>query len=85
VKNHFYSEYLEYGSAGSSYSYMCNNTFLAISNNFSHYACDRFTYCDAFQSNETGARNATGELTKKTQRAVAGLLYRFLVDTGRAN
>lgn len=85
VRNNFYSEYWEWGSAASSYPYVCNSSFVSMSNNFSKFACEKYRDCYYFGTNTADALAATAELTKKTQRSVAGLLYRFLVDTGRAN
>ncbi|MDO4542493.1 MAG: hypothetical protein Q4C00_06690 [Bacillota bacterium] len=56
-----------------------------MSNDFSYAACVRYDTVANFRNNPTAANNATAYLTKRTQRAIAGMLYRFLVDTGRAN
>lgn len=39
--------------------------------------------CIKYNTNPAIAINATAGNLKRTQRAVAGLLYRFLIDTGR--
>lgn len=85
VKNNFYTEYWEWGTAQSSYPFVCNSSFLLMSNNFSKAACDLYEQCQNYVSNPTVARSATAQLTTRAQRATAGLLYRFLVDTNRAN
>ena len=85
VKNNFYTNYWEWGTAQSSYPFVCNSSFLLMSNNFSKAACDLYEQCQNYESNPTVARAATAQLTTRAQRAMAGLLYRFLVDTNRAN
>lgn len=85
VRDNFYDTYWETGSASSTYSYMHNSRYVDISNNFSEIACSYYAACNNFKSNPTAAKAATAILTKKTQRAVAGVLYGFLADTGRAN
>lgn len=84
VRDHFYSEYWA-SSASDSYSFVCNSSFKFMSNSFSKAACEKYYACSYFNSNPSSARSATAELTKRSQRAVSGLLYRYLVDTGRAN
>ena len=82
VKNNWYASYWETSAAGS-YPFMINSSFLKISNNFSKLACDSYSDCAAYVSYPATARSATEINLKRTQRAVAGLLYRYLKDTGR--
>ena len=84
VRDHFYSEYWA-SSASGSYSFVCNNSFRYMSNSFSKAACEKYYTCSYFSTNTNSARSATAELTTRTQRSVSGLLYRYLLDTGRAN
>lgn len=84
VRDHFYSNYWA-SSASESYSFVCNNSFRYMSNSFSKSACTKYRDCSYFTSNPNTARAATAELTTRAQRATAALLYRYLVDTGRAN
>lgn len=82
VKNNFLSSYWEF-SVANSYEFMTNSTFLTLSNSFSKAACDAYSDCARFSTYPQLARPATAEQLKRTQRAVAGLLYRYLRDTGR--
>lgn len=43
----------------------------------------QYENCIKYNTNPAIAINATAGNLKRTQRAVAGLLYRFLIDTGR--
>lgn len=82
VKNNFYNSYWETSASGS-YDFMINSNFLTISNNFSKLAYDSYGQCINYESNSYVAESATGKILKRTQRAVTGLFYRFLRDTGR--
>ena len=80
VRDNFLGSYWESTATASTYSYMCNSTFFTISYNFATLAKDVAQTCVYCHSTE-----ATGKCLRRTQRAIAGLGYRFLVDTGRAN
>lgn len=86
VKNNFYSVY-NATSAPGTYAFICNHTFRYMSNSFSKYACEQYPACMSYSNTTTfnSAKSATAKVTTRAQRATAGLLYRFLVDTGRAN
>lgn len=62
---------------------MINSNFLNISSNFSELSGASYENCIKYNTNPAIAINATAGNLKRTQRAVAGLLYRFLIDTGR--
>lgn len=98
-KNGWESQYNENSAGDATYSYMTNTSTLDICNNFSQLACDNYENCSKgfnFKSNAQNpaeelpseqVRNAskpyTAEQLKRNQRAVAGLLYAYLVRTGR--
>ena len=93
------SQYNEYSAGNATYSYMTNTDTLNICNSFSRAACAAYSNCSSgfnfksyaeFPSKEMPSvqvRNAskpyTREQLKRNQRAVAGLLYAYLVRTGR--
>lgn len=72
--------YWENSAPSNTYSFMCNSTFSAISQSLTGTTVKNATYCVTYFSTAD-----TMEHLKRTQRAVAGLGYRFLIDTGRAN
>lgn len=98
-KNGWESQYDEYSAGDATYSYMTNTGTLDICNNFSQLACANYYNCSSgfnFKSYaqdpadelpSVQVRNAskpyTGEQLKRNQRAVAELLYAYLVNTGR--
>lgn len=65
----------------SSYRYVYDSTFIAMSNSFAGLAKSSFDTCALFESgnssNVTAATNATITNMTRTERAVAGLLNRF--------
>ena len=93
------SQYNEYSAGNATYSYMTNTSTLNICNSFSQAACAVYDNCSSgfnfksyaeFPAKEMPSvqvRNAskpyTREQLKRNQRAVAGLLYAYLVKTGR--
>lgn len=85
VRDNFYSSYWESAATASTYSYMCNSTFFTISYDFATLAKNvaNSTVHDLSRNNTCIAN--TRECLRRTQRAIAGLGYRFLIDTGRAN
>lgn len=82
VKNNFYASYWEICAAGL-YNFMVNSSNRYISNNFSKSAFNTYSACANYAGNSSAAINATDENLKRTQRAVAGLYYRYLINTGR--
>ncbi|MGI6014254.1 MAG: S-layer homology domain-containing protein [Oscillospiraceae bacterium] len=85
VRDNFYSSYWESTASSNTYSYMCNSTFFTISYDFATLAKNvAGSTVNDLSRGSTCIAN-TRECLKRTQRAIAGLGYRFLVDTGRAN
>lgn len=82
VNQNFYSSYWATSAAGS-YDFMINSSFLTISNNFSKLAHDSYDACVNYNIDSRKAQAATGQNLTRAQRGVAGILYRFLRDTGR--
>ena len=88
VYNNFSMSNIE-SSARNSYAYISRSTttFLAMSNNFSQLAHDSWDTCKVMDNGTEqevkDAKTATRTNLKRTQRAIAGILYRFLITTGR--
>ena len=93
------SQYNEYSTGNTTYSYMTNTSTLDICNNFSKAACAAYSNCSSGFNFKSYAQDPGGDLPsvqvrnaskpytreqlKCNQRAVAGLLYAYLVRTGR--
>ena len=83
VMNNMRSEYFVYSAPSNTYSYMSTSTFRAISINFATYSAGVADEC--VYGSESLKIPFTKECLTKAQRAVAGMGYRFLIDTGRNN
>lgn len=81
---HDYTNQFFESTAANSYSFMCNSTFAEISQNFATLSARVADACCPNNIDDISIPD-TAECLKCTQRAVAGLAYRYLIDTGRAN
>ena len=80
VRDNFYSSYWATSVPESTYNFMTTSRFCDIATGFANYSNSVATEC-VNNNNIT----YTKECLLRTQRAVAGLAYRFLIDTNRAN
>ncbi|MGI6014260.1 MAG: S-layer homology domain-containing protein [Oscillospiraceae bacterium] len=86
VKKSFNYSYWENATTTNTYSFMCNSEFGVISSSLATFSCGYANDCVGEKNEGTERRNiGTRACLKNCQRSVAGLGYRFLVDTGRAN
>lgn len=82
VRNNFRNEYYTTYATASTYNFMSQTTFRDIFKNFATLSGDVADVCIRTNSNSIAP---TRDCLHKAQRAVAGLGYKYLIDTGRNN